>query len=458
MEQHTPLRVVVLFSERDRHEAEYLLQELKKFAVELYVKTDEDGDAADIIQDQFGNRYRINVGENDSADEATRSVRPDALTVFVSSRNGDSEILKTVAINAMNMGIPVLGVSTMGAVFPSYLDSGFPEAEMAIVDMLAEDLLEALNQEVCDRDAVSEKRSRQERESEQRARASHVGTLRSALSEGRLTLFCGAGVSLGAGFPDWRTLTARLFHLYRNPHITGNASFYEQQLREKIRDYDLLYLGKCLSRALGSQYVHKLRTCLYGIDAMLDVGLDPDGDIAPSIARLAENNLDSVSTFNYDSLLETCLAKASVPHTPIYDQGMICTNSLPIYHVHGYLPEEQPIPDANIVFSEDEYHRLYNDPYNWANLIQLNKLNQNTCLLVGISLADPNLRRLLGIALNYHGRQRRHFVIKRKREIKNWDDQIAVWFESADAESLGLNVVWVDNFAEIGLFLAELAE
>lgn len=39
-------------------------------------------------------------------------------------------------------------------------------------------------------------------------------------------------------------------------------------------------------------------------------------------------------------------------------------NQLSIYHVHGFLPkepEEEENRDLNLVFSEEDYHRVYRD-------------------------------------------------------------------------------------------------
>ncbi len=77
-------------------------------------------------------------------------------------------------------------------------------------------------------------------------------------------------------------------------------------------------------------------------------------------------------------------------------------NDLPIYHVHGYLPQHSTDFDNNsdnlIVFSERAYHTIYADPFSWSNIIQLYTLKENTCLFIGLSITDPNMRRLLDIS------------------------------------------------------------
>jgi SIR2-like domain len=38
---------------------------------------------------------------------------------------------------------------------------------------------------------------------------------------------------------------------------------------------------------------------------------------------------------------------------------------------------------------------FYANPYSWANLVQMSLLLSQSCLFVGVSLTDPNIRRLL---------------------------------------------------------------
>lgn len=139
---------------------------------------------------------------------------------------------------------------------------------------------------------------------------------------------------------------------------------------------------------------------------------------------------------------------------------MITNNQkIPIYHVHGYLPQNMEIPDSDIVFAEDAYHTQFIDPYSWSNLIQLYKYMNNTCLLIGLSITDPNLRRLLDISRRKNNLNKpRHFIIKIKSELENNFRETQMFLEEQDANSLGLNVFWIDSFDEISGILDRIRE
>jgi hypothetical protein len=129
--------------------------------------------------------------------------------------------------------------------------------------------------------------------------------------------------------------------------------------------------------------------------------------------------------------------------------------------VHGYLPRAESIPeDTELVFSEDAYHGQFIDPFSWSNLIQLNKLTQNTCLFVGVSLTDPNMRRLLDVAWRKNpAKVLSHYIVKRLPKASDGDelDEVSRLLEEQDANALGLNVVWIEDYSELPGFLRELA-
>src|SRR5690606_21315200 len=92
-------------------------------------------------------------------------------------------------------------------------------------------------------------------------------------------------------------------------------------------------------------------------------------------------------------------------------------DELSIYHVHGFLPRDRSgydgLEKSTLVFSEEGYHELFTDPYHWSNLVQLNLLRETRVLMIGLSLTDPNLRRLLEIAGRRNGPGRHYAFLRR---------------------------------------------
>jgi hypothetical protein len=172
--------------------------------------------------------------------------------------------------------------------------------------------------------------------------------------------------------------------------------------------------------------------------------------------------LDSIITFNFDALLEENLDNNRINHKAIYKEGARNSpNELPIYHVHGYLPRSGRIPaNMEIVFSEDAYHSQFIEPFSWSNLIQLNKLSQNTCLLIGLSLSDPNLRRLLDVAnrKNPEKTLNQYLIKKAPNNSSQSDtmDDLALLLEEQDANDLGLNIIWISEFSEVSEILSRI--
>src|SRR5262249_4087962 len=121
--------------------------------------------------------------------------------------------------------------------------------------------------------------------------------------------------------------------------------------------------------------------------------------------RPGKRGLRAVINYNLDGLLE--MALGSYPFQSFWKPAKAKPKTLPIYHAHGYLPVRDPFSDYSprlgslpdeIVLTEEHYHREAADPYSWANLVQLGAMSRSTGLTIGLSLSDPNLRRLLDAA------------------------------------------------------------
>ena len=300
-------------------------------------------------------------------------------------------------------------------------------------------------------------------QSSKESRIAQVSELREALRRGRLTLVCGAGASVEAGIPAWGDLLVRLLEsmmerISKDYSLNlGNKAADEFQRRNGGSS---LILGKYLKNNLGNDFESEVRGALYVTDPIRS-------PLIESMIQLARPQrdgrpLDSIITFNFDGLIEENLSANTIPNKPIFSEAINHdSNEIPVYHVHGYLPRAGPIPpDTDLVFSEDAYHTQFMDPFSWSNLIQLNKLTQNTCLFVGISLTDPNMRRLLDVAWRKNpDKTLSHYIVKRLPKFSDGDvlDELSKLLEEQDANALGLNVVWIDEFAELPQFLVEIA-
>jgi hypothetical protein len=296
------------------------------------------------------------------------------------------------------------------------------------------------------------------------ARDTHVRVLRDAHKRGRLTLVCGAGVSVGAGIPTWNNLLVRLLdrlmeRIAKNYSLNIGANT-ALEFQQAYGASSSLILGKYLKNNLGEDFATETREALY-VEAV------ERSDLIDSIVGLSRPQrdtkpLESIITFNFDCLIEEALEKNSIANKPIFSEAIRhADNELPIYHVHGYLPRSGEIPKTELVFSEDAYHSQFIDAFSWSNLIQLNKLTQNTCLFVGISLTDPNMRRLLDVAWRKSpDKTVSHFLIKKRpNNPKNSElDRVARLLEEQDANLLGLNIIWIEEFDELPGVLRDIGQ
>ena len=250
------------------------------------------------------------------------------------------------------------------------------------------------------------------------SRKQTVDALRDAFQQRNLTLYLGAGVSVANGLPTWEKLVlAMYFSAISHEKMGGWRPFpnYLFAIAEwhlarsdepleitarKIRQYytdpgdflhslrETLYVG--LSSFDQPDKVELIVSELRGANATLD-----------AVARLCEAGfaagagVKSVVTYNYDNLLETVLHQQ--PVQPIWSAVTPAEDVVPVYHVHGYVPPEaqEGSQPHQIIFTEDQYHLAAQDAYAWSNLVQLHTMSSSVGLMVGLSLADRNMRRLL---------------------------------------------------------------
>ena len=122
------------------------------------------------------------------------------------------------------------------------------------------------------------------------------------------------------------------------------------------------------------------------------------------------------------------------------------------------MPEDQTLPTlGDLVLSEEDYHRVYSDAYHWSNTVQLTLLRQHTCILIGLSVDDPNLRRILDIVQREGAYGVRYVMLRIPprvfKGIFNTVYRTVTSLYERAMEALGLHVIWLREFDEIPIIL-----
>ena len=244
-----------------------------------------------------------------------------------------------------------------------------------------------------------------------------MDSLRKAYQSGNLSLYLGAGVSVGSGLPTWDKLVLAMYFSALSKHSLHPWQLYPsylfataewhlersnepleitaRKLRRYYKDDDdfMLHLWETL-------YAGFLDGFSTGNTAIAPLAICSGNPTLGAITQLCRGSVSgqqgirSVITYNYDSLLE--IALADHPFQAICKSMPLARGKLPIYHVHGYVPlNVTELTEQDIVFTEDQYHQSAKDAYSWANLVQIQSLSGSTGLMIGLSMSDRNMRRLL---------------------------------------------------------------
>jgi hypothetical protein len=244
-----------------------------------------------------------------------------------------------------------------------------------------------------------------------------IKTLKRAFADQRLTLFLGAGVSVANGLPTWEKLVLSLyFATISEQNMRGGwrpfanylyaiSEWYLKRSLEPLeitaRKVKSLYKNDAVGEAA---FLNAVRDALYGVNTSLS-----PHDLAQANTTLAavvklcaakrngRHGVRSVISYNYDSLLEMALQGKRAGEA-VYSKSANFGTRLPIFHVHGYVPYNRPgtrALDSAIIFTEAEYNTIASDPYSWSNIVQLREMSSNVGLMIGLSLSDRNIRRLL---------------------------------------------------------------
>lgn len=112
-------------------------------------------------------------------------------------------------------------------------------------------------------------------------------------------------------------------------------------------------------------------------------------DNIPNISQFARNNNFTAITTNYDNLLETIIGKdrcSSIsPGSPVPKRE----TPSKVYHVHG-----STLIPANMIITSDDYFNFMNEESYFSRKLST-LLHENTVIILGYSLNDTNLKRII---------------------------------------------------------------
>lgn len=263
------------------------------------------------------------------------------------------------------------------------------------------------------------------------------------LSENTISFFLGAGVSASAGVTAWDGLIEQLCVKNDIPKIDSDLDNVVKGriIVEKYNISNQEFPKDADEEKRLKQYQSDVRDILYAHKGNSDL-------ISALTDIIKKCKTESIISYNYDDLLEQNLLKQGKTCRPIYGKSRP-NGELPVYHVHGFIPEDPKAPASAIVLGEKEYHRIYQEPYNWGNVEQLHALNRNTCLFIGLSMTDPNLRRLLDTSVIHSEKDTVHYVFLRKIEHN-------VELMTQIMQSFGVDCIWYNEHADLPNLLRNL--
>lgn len=287
-----------------------------------------------------------------------------------------------------------------------------------------------------------------------------MGHAKVSIAENNFSLFLGAGVSMSANLPCWWNLLAGMIDRCKQ------RMFKEADLDQLTRVCynSSIVMGRFIRMMMESKsneegFYQCLHDALYnGIDSFTSPLITEICNLIQSKRQQAQG----IITYNFDDVMERALRERGIGNYSVFGQNQP-QHLFPIYHVHGFIPYANKDDIKSVpVLSEEEYHRVYASSYNWSNVEQLHALSRTTCIFIGLSMTDPNLRRLLDIAIQDSENDPRHFVFlprisefgtDKNAEAKNNE---AMKIQKQIFLELGLRTIWYRDYNELPKLLKNL--
>jgi hypothetical protein len=246
-----------------------------------------------------------------------------------------------------------------------------------------------------------------------------------ALVNGVGTVFVGAGVSMGAGYPSWAQLLREI-----GEELGVSSS----------NIYDLAALAQwSIQESGGATRVRSIIKAEIGID-------HPVPETLEIIARLPVRH---IWTTNYDRLVERAFKAIERPIDPVSGAADLSLRATPgatrLYKMHGSVDRLD-----DVVISTDDYELFRSRRGAYLPLLQAH-LTSMSMLFIGLSFTDPNVRHVLSlIRESFTDAPPEHFALVRPPKPSDFAKQ-----DEFDAK-LAQHKLWAKDLRRYGLVAVEI--
>ena len=265
-----------------------------------------------------------------------------------------------------------------------------------------------------------------------------VETFVKELEEENVAIFAGAGLSVGAGYIDWKKLLQPI----------------AQDLELDIdQEHDLISIA---------QYHLNEKQNRSGLNRALIEQLSPGHAPTDNHRILARLPIKIYWTTNYDKLIEDSLkAAGKIPDVKYTLDHLKLTKprrDAIVYKMHGDIDH----PD-DAVLTKDDYERYQSTRGQYVTALS-GDLVAKMFLFLGFSFTDPNLDYILSrVRISLHGKPRDHYCIFREVPAIQFPSDDAFRYADIkqrlainDLKRFGVQTLLVDEYSDITALLKQI--
>ena len=203
--------------------------------------------------------------------------------------------------------------------------------------------------------------------------------------------------------------------------MSGDLTVIAQMIKNNVRPKDWNYL---LRKSIYSSYE----------DNPYVLHISP---LYHALIKLTNRyGINTIINYNYDDTFYHALCECGYKFRNHY-KNMDTHGDKRIYYPHGYIPMKGGVV-TDIVLSEDDYQQQIYHQNLWSNNIQTSNFISSTCIFVGLSLNDSNIRRIINMGAQSGPYKHYAFL------PMSGTDQVSIMYDSlcdADLYRLGIRVI-----------------